>query len=77
MKKNYAGLAWPQLLTRTVMSTLKDQRTKKKDDDLYKLIKQIINVVPVIILKSHSLLDLLTLTVYFEIKYSFPHLLLI
>ena len=36
------------------------QRTKEqknKDDDLYKLIKQIINVVPAIILKSNSLLE--------------------
>ena len=52
------------------MSTLKDQRTKNKDDDdLYKLIKQIINVVPAIILKSNSLLDLKM------IRSSHPHIL--
>ena len=54
------------------MSTLKDQRTKNKDDDdLYKLIKQIINVVPAIILKSYALSDLLTLTVQLDIKTTF------
>ena len=53
------------------MSTPKDQRTKKNKDDLYKLIKQIINVVPAIILKSYALLDLLTLTVQLDIKATF------
>ena len=36
----------------------RDGDKKHKDDDMDKLIKQIINVVPAIILKSNSLLDL-------------------